>query len=91
MGPQSPHIVREDVRTERPPRAPCWYFSEVDAEIRGITKNAASLDDVARKLATERGEVSLTHLQEIAQQVAGKPLQSLQRARLTKPVAEPGP
>lgn len=66
-------------------------FQEVDAEIRSVTKNAASLDDVARKLATERGEVSLTHLQEIAQQVAGKPLQSLQRARLTKPVAEPGP
>ena len=66
-------------------------FQEVDAEIRGITKNAASLDDVARKLAKERGEVSLTHLQEVAQQVAGKPLQSLQRQRLTKPLVEPGP
>ena len=66
-------------------------FQQVDAEIRGVTKNAASLDDVARKLAAERGEVSLTHLQEVAQQVAGKPLQSLQRERLMKPVAEPGP
>jgi hypothetical protein len=66
-------------------------FQEVDAEIRGLTNNAASLDDVARKLAAERGEVSLAQLQEIAQQVAGKPLQSLQRQRLTKPVAEPGP
>ena len=76
-------------------------FQEVDAEIRGITKNAASLDDVARKLAAKRGEISLTELQEIAQQVAGRPLQSLQRERLTKADltkteltktgAEPGP
>lgn len=66
-------------------------FRQVDAEIRAVTKNAASLDDVARKLAAERGEVSLIHLQELAQQVAGKPLQSLQRERLTKPVAEPEP
>lgn len=66
-------------------------FQQVDAEIRGLTKNARSLDDVARKLAAERGEVSLIQLQEIAQQVAGKPLQSLQRQRLMKPVAEPGP
>lgn len=66
-------------------------FQAVDAEIRGVTKNAASLDDVARKLAEKRGEVSLTELQEAAQQVAGKPLQSLQRDQLTKRVAEPGP
>lgn len=66
-------------------------FQDADAEIRSLTNNAASLDDVARKLAVERGEVSLVQLQEIAQQVAGKPLQSLQRQRLTKPLAEPRP
>jgi predicted metalloprotease with PDZ domain len=66
-------------------------FQQVDGEIRSATAGAANLDDVVRKLAAERGEVSLTHLQEVAQQVAGKPLQSLQRERLTKPVAEPGP
>lgn len=66
-------------------------FQEVDTEIRAATKNAASLDDVARKLAAKRGEISLLELQDIAQQVAGKPLRSLQRERLTKPVAEPGP
>jgi hypothetical protein len=59
-------------------------FQQVDAEIRSITGNAASLDDVARKLAAKRGEISLIDLQEIAQQVAGKPLQSLQRDRLMK-------
>jgi predicted metalloprotease with PDZ domain len=66
-------------------------FQDVDAEIRSVTKNAKSLDDVARKLAADRGEISLIQLQEIAQEVAGKPLQSLQRERLTKPVVEPGP
>jgi len=66
-------------------------FAQVDAEIRSLTAGAASLDDVARKLAADRGEVSLTQLQQIAQQVAGKPLRSLQRQRLTKPLAEPGP
>ena len=59
-------------------------FQSVDAEIRKLTNNAASLDQVARRLAAERGEVSLAHLQQVAQQVAGKPLQSLQRERLTK-------
>ena len=66
-------------------------FQQVDAEIRSLTGGAASLDDLARKLAADRGEVSLIQLQELAQQVAGKPLQSLQRERLTKPLAEPGP
>lgn len=66
-------------------------FQQVDAEIRSLTGGAASLDDVARKLAADRGEISLIQLQEIAQQVAGKPLQSLQRDRLTKPMVEPGP
>jgi hypothetical protein len=64
-------------------------FQAVDAEIRKQTKDAASLDDVARKLADERGEVSLAHLQAVAQQVAGKPLQSLQRELLSQPVSAP--
>ncbi|MBM0106403.1 hypothetical protein JM946_16850 [Steroidobacter sp. S1-65] len=66
-------------------------FQAVDAEIRKVTNNTASLDDVARKLAARRGEISLTELQEIGEQVAGKPLQSLRREMLTKPLAEPGP
>lgn len=66
-------------------------FQQVDAEIRALTDGAKSLDDVARALAADRGEISLVQLQEIARQVAGKPLQSLQRERLTKPVVEPGP
>lgn len=66
-------------------------FQNVDAEIRAVTKNAASLDDVARKLAGERGEVSLARLQQVAQHIAGQPLHSLQRDQLTKAVVEPGP
>ncbi|HEY0682123.1 MAG TPA: hypothetical protein VGD45_07330 [Steroidobacter sp.] len=66
-------------------------FQQVDAEIRSLTNNTASLDDVARKLAAKRGEISLTELQEVAQQVAGKPVQSLRREELTKPVVEREP
>jgi hypothetical protein len=64
-------------------------LQSADAEIRKLTNDAASLDDVARKLAEERGEVTLAHLQELAKQVAGKPLQSLQREQLSQPVSAP--
>jgi predicted metalloprotease with PDZ domain len=58
-----------------------------DAEIRSATGNEASLDDVARKLASERGTVSLVRLQKAAQEVAGRPLRSLEREQLSKPIA----
>jgi predicted metalloprotease with PDZ domain len=61
----------------------------VDAEIRSATNGKASLDDVARRLAAERGTVSLERLQEVAQAVAGRPLRSLQREQLMKPLAAP--
>lgn len=64
-------------------------FQAADAEIRKLTNDGASLDDVARKLASERGEVTLAHLQDVARQVAGKPLQTLQRDHLSQPVAAP--
>lgn len=54
-----------------------------DDEIRKLTKDRASLDDVARELAKRGGEVSLEMLQSIAQKVAGQPLQSLERKVLT--------
>jgi predicted metalloprotease with PDZ domain len=60
-----------------------------DAEIRSATAGKASLDDVARKLASERGTVSLVRLQKAAQEVAGRPLKSLEREQLTKPIAGP--
>jgi predicted metalloprotease with PDZ domain len=61
----------------------------VDAEIRGATAGKASLDDVARKLASERGTVSLVRLQKVAQEVAGRPLHSLEREQLAKPISAP--
>ncbi len=60
-----------------------------DAEIRSATGGKASLDDVARKLANERGTVSLVRLQKAAQEVAGRPLRSLEREQLAKPVSAP--
>lgn len=61
----------------------------VDAEIREATAGKASLDDVSRKLAAERGKVSLARLQKTAQEVAGRPLRSLEREQLMKPIAAP--
>jgi predicted metalloprotease with PDZ domain len=60
-----------------------------DAEIRSVTAGKASLDDVARKLASEPGAVSLVRLQKAAQDVAGRPLRSLEREQLSKPVSAP--
>ena len=57
-----------------------------DDEIRNLTGKKASLDDVARALATQRGEVSLQRLQAAAQQVAGQPLRSLDRKTLSMPL-----
>jgi predicted metalloprotease with PDZ domain len=58
-----------------------------DAEIRSATAGKATLDDVARKLASERGTVSLVRLQKAAQDVAGRPLRSLERDLLSKPAS----
>ncbi len=56
-----------------------------DAEIRAATAGRASLDEVARSMAAQRGEVSLALLQSSAAKVAGKPLRSLERSRLQPP------
>ena len=60
-----------------------------DAEIRNATGGKASLDDVARKLASEGGTVSLVRLQKTAQEIAGRPLHSLDREQLAKPITGP--
>jgi hypothetical protein len=53
-----------------------------DAEIRAATGGKASLDEVARELAVQRGEVSLELLQSLAAKAAGRPLKSLERPQL---------
>ena len=55
---------------------------EVDREIRAATDNQASIDDVARGLAKKRGRVSLARFRELAEKVAGKPLESLRLENL---------
>jgi predicted metalloprotease with PDZ domain len=54
-----------------------------DEEIRQLSAGRASLDDVARDLASQHSEVSLELLQTLAAKHAGAPLKSLQRSKLT--------
>ncbi len=63
-------------------------FAAADREIRDKTNGRKSLDDVARALAKDGGEVSLERLQKTAASVAGQPLRSLERTQLNKPLAE---
>lgn len=60
----------------------------LDTEIRQATRGKASLDDVARRLAEERGTITLARMQEAAEAVAGGPLRSLERQRLMQPPGE---
>jgi predicted metalloprotease with PDZ domain len=59
-------------------------FRQADAELRAATHGKKSLDDVARRLAGARGEVTLASLQRIAQEIAGRPLRTFERDQLTK-------
>ena len=65
------------IRTGRRLRAQCWPCAPPTRRSAAPTGGKASLDDVARKLASERGTVSLVRLQKAAQEVAGRPLRSL--------------
>jgi Predicted protease with the C-terminal PDZ domain len=57
-------------------------FVAADREIRALTNDRKSLDDVARALAADGGEISLKRLQDTAAAVAGKPLKAFERKRL---------
>jgi hypothetical protein len=54
----------------------------VDTEIKEATRGKASLDDVARELARQRGEVSLSQFQALAAKAAGRPIRALERTAL---------
>ena len=54
----------------------------VDAEIKEATRGKASLDDVAREFAKQRGEVSLSQFQALAAKAAGRPVRALDRGTL---------
>ena len=66
-------------------------FKATDDEIRALTKDKKSLDDVARRLAAEGGEIGLERLQKIGADVAGRPLRSLERTQLMKSGVAPAP
>ncbi|MGH8659420.1 MAG: hypothetical protein ACREV4_13360 [Gammaproteobacteria bacterium] len=75
----------KDVASLRQPRASgavtakaVSVFRALDSEIRKRTKGRHDLDDVARALASDRGKpVSLEKLREIAERIAGSPLETL--------------
>lgn len=79
---QAPDLFRANSSGATTARA-VMVFKGVDAEIRKLTSGKASLDDVARELASHGGEVSLERLQTVARKVAGQPLQSLARRTLS--------
>ena len=49
----------------------------LDNEIREKTNNNASLDNVVKLLAAQRGEITLDRVRKVAEQVAGTPLKTL--------------
>lgn len=81
-GKRTPDLFREQSSGAQTARA-VIALKSADKEIRELTRGRASLDEVARELAQRRGEVNLELLQSVAAQVAGKPLQSLDRKALS--------
>lgn len=56
-------------------------FHRLDQEIRQATGNRASIDEVARGLAEQRGTVTVDGFVTLAEQVAGRPLATLNFVR----------
>ncbi|WP_237064891.1 hypothetical protein [Microbulbifer guangxiensis] len=57
-------------------------MAAVDREIRSASDNRASIDDVARGLAKERGKVTLAQFRRLAEKAAGKPVEALSEESL---------
>jgi predicted metalloprotease with PDZ domain len=79
---RAPNLFRTNSSGATTARA-VMVFKSVDAEIRKLTSGKATLDDIARELASHGGEVGLERLQAAARKVAGQPLQSLDRHALS--------
>jgi hypothetical protein len=79
---RAPNLFRTNSSGATTARA-VMVFKSVDAEIRKLTSGKATLDDIARELASHGGEVGLERLQTAARKVAGQPLQSLDRHALS--------
>ena len=80
---RAPTLFKKDSKGATTARA-VLVFVAADREIRKMTNDRKGLDDVARALAKDGGEVSLKRLQETAAEIAGRPLETLERAQLNK-------
>ncbi|KUJ84826.1 hypothetical protein AWR36_004080 [Microbulbifer flavimaris] len=58
-------------------------IAAADREIREATDDNASIDDVARALAEERGKVTLVQFRRLAEEAAGRPVKALSQENLT--------
>ncbi|WP_226646340.1 hypothetical protein [Microbulbifer variabilis] len=56
---------------------------ELDKEIREASNGKASIDEVARALASTRGEVTLERFRKLSEQAAGRPVKTLALENLT--------
>ncbi|HEY5806659.1 MAG TPA: hypothetical protein VIT67_01755 [Povalibacter sp.] len=80
---RTPNLFKADSSGATTARA-VMAVKAADTEIRDATHGRASLDEVARQLATHGGAVNLELLQSAAARVAGRPLQSLDRKVLSE-------
>ncbi|MFI2810007.1 MULTISPECIES: hypothetical protein [unclassified Microbulbifer] len=55
---------------------------QLDREIRAATDGKASIDDVARALAEDRGKVTLARFRKLAEEAAGRPVKALDKDNL---------
>lgn len=60
-------------------------LERLDRQIRTASDGEASLDDVARELAADRGRVTLERLTTLASQIAGVEISGLERDTLSRP------
>ena len=80
-------VVRQAARTARRRHARCWRCAPPTR--RSAARRAARRASTTSRASSraKRGTVSLVRLQKVAQEVAGRPLQSLEREQLAKPVS----
>ncbi|WP_444900829.1 hypothetical protein ACJJIX_17625 [Microbulbifer sp. VAAC004] len=57
---------------------------ELDKEIREASNGKASIDEVAKALASTRGEVTLERFRKLSEQAAGRPVKALALENLTE-------
>lgn len=60
-------------------------MQNLDAELRGASKDVYSLDDVARRLSVDSKPVTLARLRQVCEDLIGKPVESLADKRVKRP------